>query len=175
MTSVKIFAMLTIVLQGFCVMRSGKSPVSTMKLYQSYEICNLIAGFTILSSGNTSVCMWRSQLDYLNYTQARDQCLAKRANLFTVKDVDKLNIAKLINVDFYIGLEDIGRNRTFFWTDDMSVLDESLKLQIFNKGEPNNYAGNEYCVQYAGAFGKVRDVPCNWTANVVCENNCFRF
>ncbi|KAK6958574.1 C-type lectin mannose-binding isoform, partial [Biomphalaria glabrata] len=59
----------------FCVVRSGKASVSTMKLYQSYEICNFIPGFTILSYGRTSVCMWRSQLGYLNYTQARDQCL----------------------------------------------------------------------------------------------------
>ncbi|KAK6958575.1 C-type lectin [Biomphalaria glabrata] len=89
--------------------------------------------------------------------------------------MDKLNIARLINVDFYIGLEDIGRNRTFFWTDDMSVLDESLKLQIFNEGQPNNNLGNEYCVQYSVTFAKVHDVPCNWNSNVVCENSCFLF
>ncbi|KAK0057085.1 hypothetical protein Bpfe_013449, partial [Biomphalaria pfeifferi] len=47
---------------GFCVVRSGKFPVSAMKLYQTYEICNLIDGFTILSSVNTSVYMWRSTL-----------------------------------------------------------------------------------------------------------------
>ncbi|KAI8785504.1 C-type lectin mannose-binding isoform [Biomphalaria glabrata] len=62
---------------GFCVVRSGKASVSTMKLYQSYEICSLIPGFTIQSYGRTSVCMWRSQLGSRNYTQARDQCLGK--------------------------------------------------------------------------------------------------
>ena len=56
------------------------------------------------------------------------------------------------------------KNGSFHWLDDSELI-----FKKWNFGEPNNFAGNEHCVEIYVKNGKWNDIPCSYKRPYVCE------
>ncbi|KAI8785502.1 C-type lectin mannose-binding isoform, partial [Biomphalaria glabrata] len=97
----------------------------------------------------------------------------KGAVLLTLKSVDTLHIAQMLNGSYYVGLNDVMTEGTFVFNSDNTVLDDNVKTQLFAATHPDDTSGNEDCVTYAESMKGLNDVPCCNQGYYVCEKLCF--
>nr|KAI8751878.1 C-type lectin domain family 4 member E-like [Biomphalaria glabrata] len=158
---------------GFCAQYTSIARSPADELYQTQlEKCNSNPGFSYWSYGNTGACLWQST-DKLSFATAKLSCAAKGAVLFTLKSVDKLHLAQMFSYRYYVGLNDLQTEGTFVFDADNTVLDESLKTQLFQADQPDNYLGIEDCVVYVDWAQRINDVPCYYAEYYICEIFCF--
>ncbi|KAH9496403.1 hypothetical protein Btru_012537 [Bulinus truncatus] len=156
---------------GKCAITQPLTRSSSYDLYQTAQaMCNSFPGFEVETNGHTSACLWWSDTER-NFTDARDDCIAKGSTLATFKTLEKYQILKRKRSAFYIGLDDMDSEGVFKWHDDGSVfnLKSTFKNETFRKNEPNNF-NDEDCVAQVGGLN---DVPCWYMYNYVCEKTCF--
>ncbi|CAL1548326.1 unnamed protein product, partial [Lymnaea stagnalis] len=109
----------------------------------------------------------------LNYTQAVNACKEKQSFLISLKNRDKLEILRNeVSTTYaatWIGLDDTDTEGNFIWIEDLTQLNDTLKVQIFNAGEPNNGRDKEHCVQYVSKHKLLNDDDCKELQPYVCE------
>ncbi|XP_055873401.1 uncharacterized protein LOC129923976 [Biomphalaria glabrata] len=158
---------------GFCSQSNSSARSQSVDLYQiQRKKCNTYPGFSSKSYGSTIACVWQST-ERLNFTMARSDCAAKGASLFTVNTFEKLQIAGLLPGSYLIGLNDNETEKTFVFEVDNSILDESLKQQLFASGQPDDLYSDEDCVVYVDYFRGLNDISCSRNEIYVCEQFCF--
>ncbi|KAH9513997.1 hypothetical protein Btru_031916 [Bulinus truncatus] len=165
---------------GLCTLGSWISPsfnksVSlTTDIYTRGAFCNTTDSFQLATGSMTSYCVWLS-LDSLNYTSAESACKNQNAHLYTMKDLEKLdilrNLIKNIAQDCWIGLDDIDTEGVFQWIDDKTEISRALSGQLFRSGQPDNSNGIEDCCQLSEYLFPINDRDCSYLGPFACEMN----
>nr|KAI8749818.1 CD209 antigen-like protein 2 [Biomphalaria glabrata] len=157
---------------GSWLVRSEMSVTSTLATlyYKPGAFCeSRLVNFTIKSYGDVSACMWLSNSS-ANYDTARKYCLNLGSHLYTIRIPNKLfillDVVHTLNVDYWVGLNDIAEEGVFRWEDDNSLWKKDWTL--FASGQPDNL-GNEDCVQYSPTFYPINDRPCSYLSRFICE------
>ena len=112
-----------------------------------------------------------------NFTwyQARDFCKAYRGELAYINDQseeDKLLTLTGYSGEYWIGLNDITAEGTFFWSGGLAPLFTDWKF-----GEPNNALGGEDCVFMNSDiyYGQWLDGKCTDKKNFICQYRSKQF
>lgn len=105
----------------------------------------------------------------LSWYEAQSFCRLKYSDLATVNNMDDEN--KLVNtlgghaMDSWIGLHRGGTHR-WMWSDGRG----RAYFTMWNKGEPNDVAGSEYCTEMSEK-GPWNDIPCWEEKAFVCYDS----
>ncbi|CAL1526007.1 unnamed protein product [Lymnaea stagnalis] len=141
-----------------------------VKMHRNF--CNTSANFTVLRLGSTSVCIWISSKNS-SYIAAKPDCIAKGANLYTFKTVDKtrifLNISDSYVSDFWLGLDDMQQETVFRWADDDSITNVTNLNIPFKDILMRNY--NADCIAYIRDNKTIDDLGCTEGKRYICEMN----
>ncbi len=105
----------------------------------------------------------------LSYQAAGEACAAMAAHLASYQDAgEALEVRdKLLLGDnaYWIGLDDRDREGVFVW-----ATGEALSFESWEPGQPDDFNGNEDCVEQKAASGDMNDLPCGATRYFVCED-----
>ncbi|XP_045544740.1 ladderlectin-like [Salmo salar] len=107
----------------------------------------------------------------MTWPQAENHCLSFQANLASIKDcVENYNLQQLVlrntgqHQPTWIGGFNSVQNKLWFWSDG-----SKFDYQSWGQGEPNNYGGNEHCLQMnAGGDKTWNDLNCEVKLPMVC-------
>ncbi|CAL1526002.1 unnamed protein product [Lymnaea stagnalis] len=151
-------------------------PQAPGKIYSTGARCNEASKFKYYKQDDVAACYWASD-SMLNYKDSKENCSANGAHLYTIKLMEKWTILKKItsgpNGNYWIGLDDIREEDVFRWVDDDSRMSESLRQELFNKYQPDNWNNTEDCAYLKGA-GKLNDENCLHPFKFVCEMSLFQ-
>ena len=95
-------------------------------------------------------------------------CRSAGAHLVKVTSQEELDylfftfVKPLHSGSAWIGLN--LKEGSFYWTDN-----SKLQYKNWNYGEPNNFNGNEHCVEIYVNNGRWNDIPCFYKRPYVCE------
>ncbi|XP_030374707.1 C-type lectin 37Db-like [Scaptodrosophila lebanonensis] len=135
-------------------------------------------GFTLINSN----CYWfrKDPEDKANWFKADMLCNRRGARLLSFDSLEEMNtlsdyiIAEGCNTNsiectYWASANCLAQQDKFFW----QSTHKRVKKQFFNKGEPNNLSGDEYCTDFRhdqeSKYG-LGDVPCTWrTPNFICK------
>ncbi|KAH9492289.1 hypothetical protein Btru_024591 [Bulinus truncatus] len=135
--------------------------------------CYQIPDFQIYEMGSVTTCAWTNESnETVNYTVATAACKARGAHLYTMKSVEKLSYPLTYGFTYWVGLDDIEVENVFRWADDRSILTNELRVQIFQPGQPNDYAEQDCCMLH-GAGHQINDYHCNALTRYICEISDF--
>ena len=149
------------------------APTSTEGDLFAPSVCDTSDGFTYVTSGNASACMWTSTSGRL-YQDAQAYCNDLGSHLFVGRSLDKFHLLPY-RVHYFIGLNDIAVEGAMTWVDTGEQITQDFKQVFFIPGEPNN-EWNEDCVcvnviqsSHFGNDEKCPSVPLRF----VCERPVF--
>ncbi|KAL1023928.1 hypothetical protein UPYG_G00049160 [Umbra pygmaea] len=102
------------------------------------------------------------------WNESREDCQGRGADLVVINSLEEHAFIKALNYRAWIGLTDLEVKRTWRWVDGTP-----LTTSYWNWMEPNNYGGNEHCVQlYLIDSDPVKawnDAPCSHDYQWICE------
>ena len=153
---------------------------SSDKLYyvrQPIPPCNTSNNFALYDVCGTSACLYLSTSVADNYSHARLLCSQMNSRLFVGNTMAKFSMfwyttKTYMNVNTYIGLQDIDVEGNFVWENGEPLSDEQYQY-IWLPEEPNNIGGDQNCAviqhaMYPENFG-IDDDQCYWKNYYVCE------
>ncbi|XP_020794903.1 ladderlectin-like [Boleophthalmus pectinirostris] len=105
------------------------------------------------------------------WADAEINCVSQGANLVSIYSLEEDNFVRSLIQNFdrtvgpaWIGLSDHHKDGAWMWSDGCPVV-----YMNWNKGEPNNYGGNEACGEIGWDNGKNwNDMVCSRTFPSVC-------
>ncbi|CAL1526000.1 unnamed protein product [Lymnaea stagnalis] len=144
-------------------------------IYSTGAKCNETEQFVYHRKADVTTCYWIS-VNQFNYEDSRDDCIGKNAHLYTIKLKEKFAILREISTgqihDVWIGLDSLQKKGVLRWVDDNSRLTGSLKHEIFQQDERNNWTVRKNCTTLA-VSGDLTMKDCKQAYNFVCEMNPF--
>lgn len=138
--------------------------------------CDPVDDFTIHNVCGTSACIYIST-EIADYTGAKAHCTAINSNLYVGNSRAKYALfwytnQNYVNASVLIGLTDLDVENTFKWANG-DVLSEEEAQYIWANNQPDDYNGNEDCVEARDPiFTHVEaliDVPCKQVKHYICE------
>ncbi|GAA6085377.1 hepatic lectin-like isoform X2, partial [Tachysurus ichikawai] len=106
----------------------------------------------------------------MSWNKAREECISKGADLVIINSQEEQEyISKMVTGEAWIGLHDTVQEGKWMWVDGTEVT-----TKFWQKGQPNEYAGNEDCAvthsNYAkGELTTWADYPCETDFHAICE------
>ena len=154
-----------------------------------YVSCDTQNGYHMHRYGSATACLAVIMSSRANFTVASSYCEQIGGYLASVKTWDKLQLLTTAmgnNNSFWVGLDDMDEEGTFVWREDGEVafkanatftaaeMAESVMGGLWDHPrEPNNYAGNEDCIQvkYSETSNslKLNDYKCHTRNKYICE------
>ncbi|XP_048588785.1 galactose-specific lectin nattectin [Nematostella vectensis] len=111
---------------------------------------------------------YRIQVAEKSWEESRDDCAATQSELIKITDQSELDfvyhtfVRPLHGPSAWIGLSKV--DGSFRWTDNCN-----LTFRNWNSGEPNNYEGQEKCVELYVRSGLWNDVKCSNLRPSICK------
>ncbi|XP_042620464.1 CD209 antigen-like protein E [Cyprinus carpio] len=100
-----------------------------------------------------------------SWSDSRQYCRDRGADLVIINTEEKQRfISSLVSERVWIGLSDREQEGNMKWVDN-----STLKQGFWLKGEPNNYGGNEDCIQLNFNRGKTGWSPLNSWNDMICS------
>uniref|UniRef100_A0A3B3IPG7 C-type lectin domain-containing protein n=1 Tax=Oryzias latipes TaxID=8090 RepID=A0A3B3IPG7_ORYLA len=95
-----------------------------------------------------------------------ESCKARGADLVVINSKDENEFISKLNTErCWIGLTDRDLEGTWKWVDG-----SSLNLTFWGSGQPDNYDGDEDCVEtHFKSPGLWNDIPCKLSRRLICE------
>ncbi|XP_007547868.1 ladderlectin-like, partial [Poecilia formosa] len=108
----------------------------------------------------------------MTWADAEQHCVNQGANLVSIHSLAEENFVKMLIRNFdpiespnWIGLSDIHKDGTYFWSDG-----SRFNFMFWNAGEPNNNGGPEPCVHTnRGSAKRWNDTLCRLKYSFVCK------
>ncbi|KAK9981558.1 hypothetical protein ABG768_001085 [Culter alburnus] len=105
-----------------------------------------------------------------SWSESRKYCRDRGADLVIINTEEKQRlISSVVKDRVWIGLSDIETEGRMIWVDN-----STLNRGFWFRGEPNNYEGNEDCVELIPTNDSVNnwnDLPCSEKRKGICEKN----
>ena len=130
-----------------------------------------------IDEGDVCPCPYRAEgnkgfyfcSDPLKWVSARNFCEDQGASLASIESEEEnsllfTTISETEIERWWIGLKDRGDEETFLWQDESAVGYEN-----WNEGEPNNFNGNEDCVEIMLNGGLWNDARCRDEKSFICS------
>ena len=105
----------------------------------------------------------------VNWSKARSECKDRNADLVVPRSLENNKAINRAKNEQNIGSVWIGLKRNMTFNDKFSAVgDHELLYENWSGNEPNNYGGNENCVEMWGG-GKWNDLTCSQLRRYICQ------
>ena len=99
-------------------------------------------------------------------------CRSLGGFLATVKTTQKLQMVIELSgsTNAWVGMDDLAEEGVYLWQEDNQTLTEKVRLEVFVTDNPNNFRGNEDCVEYRSDKSALNDSKCGSLYPALCES-----